>query len=68
MTTDTIATIAYARDADGELRAFEVEAKSYGEAIEAVKEELGVSRAMCVVHKKCGGKGRNPNSKKKAAA
>lgn len=46
----TINTIAYARDQKGDLAVFKInEAISYEGAIEAVKIDLGVERALCLV-------------------
>lgn len=46
----TIDTIAYARDKQGKLAVFKInEAVSYEGAIEAVKADLGVGRALCLV-------------------
>lgn len=46
----TVDTYAYARDKLGKLAVFKVnEAVSYEGAIEAVKIDLGVDRALCLV-------------------
>lgn len=46
----TINTIAYARDKKGALAVFKInEAVSFEGAIEAVKIDLGVDRALCLV-------------------
>lgn len=46
----TINTIAYARDKKGALAAFKInEVPSFADAIEAVKSDLGVDRALCLV-------------------
>jgi hypothetical protein len=46
----TIDTYAYARDKLGKLAVFKInEAVSYEGAIEAVKIDLGVDRALCLV-------------------
>lgn len=46
----TIDTYAYARDKLGKLAVFKInEAASYEDAIEAVKIDLGVDRALCLV-------------------
>jgi hypothetical protein len=46
----TIDTRAYARDKQGKLAVFQInEAVSYEGAIEAVKIDLGVDRALCLV-------------------
>lgn len=46
----TINTFAYARDKMGKLAVFKInEAVSYKGAIEAVKIDLGVERALCLV-------------------
>lgn len=46
----TVDTYAYARDKLGKLAVFKInEAVSYEDAIEAVKIDLGVDRALCLV-------------------
>lgn len=46
----SVKTIAYARDNAGALAAFFIdEAASYEAAIDAVKADLGVNRALCLV-------------------
>lgn len=49
----TVNAIAYARDKLGKLVAFKInDAVSYEGAIEAVKADLGVDRALCLVPNK----------------
>lgn len=46
----SIDTVAYARDKSGKLAVFKInEAVSFEGAIEAVKIDLGVDRALCLV-------------------
>lgn len=41
--------MTFAKDKSGRLAAFSVEADSFKDAIQCVKEELGVNRALCLV-------------------
>lgn len=64
----SISTTVYAHDQKGKLAVFKIDnAASFADAIEAVKSDLSVTRALCVVAKRESAKSTQPTKEKEVA-